>query len=223
MAVALDDQLRAGGAGLVGQRARAGARRPPRRAASRPASPARRRATTRAPGAAPAIARAAASPAGPAADHADVDDLVAWSPVGRRAARRAACPSRPSRAPSSGTGRCRPGCRVIIVWWSIPSGNSQSAAASRSTSALGKAFWRSQASPARAGTMQARRLGRPSMRMRAGGAVPVEAEEAARAVVLGRARRACGCRRRTAPRRPARPRSAGTGRPFEVDGDGEAA
>ena len=55
--------------------------------------------------------------------------------------------------------------RVINVWWSIPRGNNQSAAASRSTSALGKAFCRSQASPARAGTMQARRLGRPSMRM----------------------------------------------------------
>ena len=53
---------------------------------------------------------------------------------------------------------------VISVWWSMPSGNSQSAARSRSTSALGNAFCRSQRSPARTGVMQARRLGRPSMR-----------------------------------------------------------
>src|SRR5205085_10184719 len=54
---------------------------------------------------------------------------------------------------------------VISVWWSIPRGNSQSAAARTSTSALGNAFWRSQVSPSRPETMQARRLGRPSIRM----------------------------------------------------------
>jgi hypothetical protein len=116
----------------------------------------------RARGAASARARAAASPAGPppttqtssassraGGNVAGASGSVPEPPISRTSFRNKAFPRR---------------VPVISVWWSMPSGNSQSAAVRRSTSALGNAFCRSQRSPSRTGSMHARRLGWPSMR-----------------------------------------------------------
>ncbi len=111
------------------------------------------------------MARAAASPAGP-------PPITAASRVSSRGARRVAAgasgsvPAPPISRTSFRKRALPVWLPVIIVWWSIPAGNSQSAAASRSTSALGKAFWRAQVRSARAGVRQARWLGRPSIRKR---------------------------------------------------------
>ena len=161
--------------------------RPPRRAASRRGPPARRRARRAAPGAASAIARAAASPAGPPPTTqtssassrgasrvaAGASGSVPEPPISRTSLRNSALPAR---------------LPVIIVWWSIPSGNSQSAAASRSTSALGKAFWRAQARLGARRRQAGALVGAAVDAQQAGGAVAVEAEEPARPVVLRRAR-----------------------------------
>ena len=212
MAVALETSARAGGARLGRQRCRAAGAAAARRAASRPARSARRRATTRAPGAARAISRAAARPAGPP-PITQTSTTSSRRGGGGRVRSRAACPSRPSRAPSSGTWRCRPGCPS-----SACGGPSRAGTASRRRPARRRRRWGTRSGarrPARRApaTMQARRLGRPSMRMRAGRAVPVEAEEARAGGGTWATAPACGCRRRTAPPRPARPRSAGTGVP----------
>ena len=111
------------------------------------------------------MARAAANPAGPP----PITQTSSASSRGASRVARGASGSVPAPPISRTSFRNRAlpvWLPVIIVWWSIPSGNSQSAAPSRSMSALGKAFWRAQASSARAGVTQARWFGRPSIRKR---------------------------------------------------------